>query len=65
MVNPLVPGRLTPYHDSSKPTIQAIMLRRTDSGPEVLPTFVRGRVEIAVNAEDSPPSLARADGTAQ
>ena len=54
VVNPLVPGRLTPYHDSSKPTIQAIMLRRTDSGPEVLPTFVRGRVEIAVNAEDSP-----------
>ena len=37
VVNPLVPGRLTPYHDSSKPTIRAIMLRRTDSGPEAAP----------------------------
>ena len=54
VVNPLVPGRLTPYHDSSKPTVRAIMLRRTDSGPELLPNFVRGRVEIVVGRRRQP-----------
>jgi len=54
VVNPLVPGRLTPYHDSTQPTVRAITLRRTDSGPELLPNFVRGRVEIVAGAEDEP-----------
>ena len=45
VVNPLVPGRLTPYHDSTAPTVRSIALRRTDAGRELLPTFVRGRVE--------------------
>jgi Peptidase family M23 len=54
VVNPLVPGRLTPYHDSSPPKVRAIMLRRTDSDRELLPNFVRGRVEIVADAEDSP-----------
>ena len=54
VVNPLVPGRLTPYHDSTQPTVRAIMLRRTDSGRELLSNFVRGRVEIVADAEDAP-----------
>src|SRR5947199_252133 len=54
VVNPPVPGRLTPYHDSTQPTVGAITLRRTDSGPELLPNFVRGRVEIVAGAEDEP-----------
>jgi hypothetical protein len=54
VVNPLVPGRLTPYHDSTQPTVPAIMLRRTDSGRELLPNFVRGRVEIVAEADDEP-----------
>ena len=54
VVNPLVPGRLTPYHDSTKPTVRSIALRRTDSGRELLPNFVRGRVEIVADAEDEP-----------
>lgn len=54
VVNPLVPGRLTPYHDSSPPVVRAITLRRTDGGADVLPVFVRGRVEIVVDAEDAP-----------
>jgi hypothetical protein len=54
VVNPLVPGRLTPYHDSTQPIVTAIMLRRTDSGRELLPTFVRGPVEIVAQAEDEP-----------
>ena len=54
VVNPLVPGRLTPYHDSTQPTVRAIALRRTDSGRELLPNFVRGHVEIVADAEDEP-----------
>jgi len=60
VVNPLVPGRLTPYHDSTRPVVRAIMLRRSDSGPEVLPNFVRGRIEIVADAEDSPTAPAGA-----
>ena len=54
VVNPLVPGRLTPYHDSTRPVVRAISFRGTDDGAGVLPIFVRGRVEIDVEAEDNP-----------
>ena len=54
VVNPLVPGRLTPYHDSTRPVVRAITFRRTDAGSDVLPNFVRGRVEIVASAEDTP-----------
>ena len=54
VVNPLVRGRLTPYHDSTPPVVRAISFRATDAGRELLPSFVRGRVEIVANAEDSP-----------
>jgi hypothetical protein len=52
VVNPLVPGRLTPYHDSSKPVVRSIAFRQ--GGSEVLPNFVRGSVEIVAGAEDMP-----------
>jgi len=52
VVNPLVPGRLTPYHDSTKPVVSSIALRQ--NGTEVLPNFVRGSVEIVAGAEDLP-----------
>jgi hypothetical protein len=58
VVNPLVPGRLTPYHDSTKPAVGAITLRRSDSGPELFPNFVRGSVELVANAEDEPTTQA-------
>ena len=61
VVNPLLPGRLTPYHDSTRPIVKAIQLRRSDSGPEIFPNFVRGRVEIVANAEDNPTAPAGAD----
>jgi hypothetical protein len=54
VVNPLVPGRLTPYHDSTQPVVRAIALRRSDSGRDLFPNFVRGRVEIVANADDEP-----------
>src|SRR5439155_24572059 len=52
IVNPLVRGRLTPYHDSTRPTVQAILLRRPGSTRELLPNFVRGQVEMGAAAED-------------
>jgi hypothetical protein len=54
IVNPLAPGRLTPYHDSTRPTVRSIALRHTDSGRDLLPTFVRGRIEIVADAYDTP-----------
>ena len=54
VVNPLVPGRLSPYHDSTQPTVSSIALRRSDSGRDLLPNFVRGRVEIVAGAQDEP-----------
>jgi Peptidase family M23 len=54
VVNPLVAGRLTPYHDSTQPTVRSIAFRGQDTGRELLPSFVRGRVEIVVDAEDMP-----------
>lgn len=54
VVNPLLPGRLTPYHDSTRPTVRSISLRRRDGGNDLLPTFVRGRVEIVADAYDMP-----------
>jgi hypothetical protein len=54
VVNPLLPGRLTPYHDSTKPTVRSISLRHSDTGRDLLPTFVRGRVEIVADASDMP-----------
>jgi hypothetical protein len=53
-VNPLTPGRLTPYYDSTTPTVRGIILRQPGSAREVLPNFVRGRVEIVADAEDEP-----------
>lgn len=54
VVNPLLPGRLTPYHDSTRPTVRSISLRRSDRGRDLFPTFVRGRVEIVADAYDMP-----------
>jgi len=54
VVNPLVRGRLTPYHDSTQPSVNSISFRHTDTGRELLPGFVRGSVEIVVDAEDTP-----------
>src|SRR5690242_14259190 len=54
VVNPLVQGRLTPYHDSTRPTVRSISFRRGNAGGDLFPTFVRGRVEIVADAYDMP-----------
>jgi hypothetical protein len=64
VVNPLLPGRLTPYHDSTRPTVRAITLRRGDGGRDLFPTFVRGRVTIVADAYDMPTMAVQGEGTA-
>jgi len=54
VVNPLVRGRLTPYSDTTKPSVRSISLRQTDTGPALLPGVVRGKVELVVDASDMP-----------
>ena len=53
-VNPLAPGRLTPYVDHTPPRVGPVELLRPATGAEVLPELVRGRVEIGVVAGDRP-----------
>ena len=61
VVNPLAPGRLTPYHDRTRPSVNSISFRRSDTGPAVLPGFVRGSVEIVVDAQDTPSMAVRGE----
>jgi peptidase M23-like protein len=53
VVNPLVRGRLAPYHDTTRPSVSSISLR-AGNGRGLLPSFVRGNVELVVDAEDVP-----------
>ncbi len=53
-VNPLAPGRLTPYEDVTVPEIGSISFRRTETGRDELPHFLRGRLHIVVEATDLP-----------
>jgi hypothetical protein len=53
-VNPLAPGHLAPYQDSTRPTVLSISFRQSDTGPELLPEFVHGRVVLIASACDKP-----------
>jgi hypothetical protein len=52
-VNPLAHGRLTPYRDTTRPSVVA-SFRRTDLGAAVAPTKVSGRVYLFAEARDMP-----------
>ena len=54
VVDPLLPGHLAPYRDRTTPWVSSIHLRRTDDGPDVVPGFVQGRVELLAEAYDTP-----------
>jgi peptidase M23-like protein len=54
VVNPLATGRLRPYSDTTKPRVTSITFRQSDTGPRLLPNFLRGRVEMLVTAYDRP-----------
>jgi len=53
-VNPLAPGNIGPYQDTTVPRVNEISFRAGDTGPQLLPEYVHGRIEIVVDAEDSP-----------
>jgi murein DD-endopeptidase MepM/ murein hydrolase activator NlpD len=52
-VNPLAPGHIGPYEDTTKPTVGAITFRSSDTGPELLPEYVHGSVELVAAASDT------------
>ena len=53
-VNPLGPGRLTPYRDTTRPTVLTVALRRSDLGRAVEPFGASGRVYAYAEAVDMP-----------
>jgi hypothetical protein len=53
-VNPLQEGHLTPYNDHTRPTVRAALFRN-QFGWLQTPLGLCGRVEIAVDAFDTPP----------
>ena len=52
-LNPLRPGALAPYSDTTSPTIESIGI--SYAGKAVDPTKVRGTVDLTVDAFDTPP----------
>jgi hypothetical protein len=53
-VNPLQPGHLTPYRDTTKPVIRDIGIRN-QAGELQTPLGLCGRIELDVDAYDLPP----------
>lgn len=53
-LNPLAPGHLGPYQDATTPRVSSISFRESDTGPELLPEFVHGRVVLIADAYDMP-----------
>lgn len=54
VVNPLAPGQLGPFTDTTAPRVQAISVRSADPESGLLPGFLRGRVTIVAEAYDRP-----------
>jgi murein DD-endopeptidase MepM/ murein hydrolase activator NlpD len=52
--NPLAPGHIGPYTDSTTPRVNAITFRARDAGPDLLPEFLHGRIELVAAASDTP-----------
>jgi Peptidase family M23 len=53
-VNPLAPGHLAPYTEGAAPSVASISFRTSDTGPELLPEFVHGRVVLVAQVSDRP-----------
>jgi hypothetical protein len=53
-VNPLAPGHLTPYVDTTTPTVSYLAFRATAAGSDLMPELLRGRVEIVAGVHDMP-----------
>ena len=55
VTNPLLPGHLTPYRDTTRPQIASISFHLRDDSPALMPSFLRGRVTVLVQALDTVP----------
>lgn len=53
-VNPLQRGHLTPYVDTTKPTVASILVENGNGAVED-PTAICGRIQIVADAYDTPP----------
>jgi len=53
-VNPLAPGHIGPYADTTVPAVGGLSFRSRDTGPELLPEYIHGRVELVASASDTP-----------
>jgi hypothetical protein len=53
-VNPLAPGHIGPYSDHTTPRVTSISFRPTETGRDVLPNLIRGRVLLVAEAQDGP-----------
>lgn len=53
VVNPLQPGHLTPYADTTRPHVGAVSFRAAGGTP-LLSSYVHGTFDIVVDASDSP-----------
>jgi hypothetical protein len=56
VVNPLQPGHLAPYRDTTKPVVRDIVIRN-QAGELATPLGLCGRVELDADAYDLPPVL--------
>lgn len=54
VTNPLAPGHLTPYSDTTRPAVTSIRLQSDNFGHVLFPNFVRGRVWLVAGAYDTP-----------
>lgn len=52
-VNPIAPGHLSPYADTTTPRVASISVRERPTGPAVMPSLVRGRVVFVAEAYDT------------
>jgi murein DD-endopeptidase MepM/ murein hydrolase activator NlpD len=59
VVDPLLPGHLTPYADTTKPVVGALVLRPYGRSGAVRPFEVSGRVALVVEAYDLPMPVGR------
>jgi hypothetical protein len=53
-VDPLQPGHLTPYADTTRPVVQSVAFRASITAADELPELLRGRVELVASAYDTP-----------
>jgi len=53
LVNPVAPGRLTPYEDTTTPEVLDIALRSDERGFDEMPLNVHGRVYLLAEAIDT------------